>query len=92
MYLEWNRVRSHTDKIYFDYQGNREVDALAQSRRRANHLTAIFPSIWEKGGSIHVPPEEAPQVVRELHGSLGHVGLVWMRKYCLNNKILIPKL
>ena len=93
-------VMSHTKTRGFTHDGNREVDALAQSREdypdtvRAVFTNAVclLPTEWESEQGVVVPKGEADQILRKIHVAIGHSGLsrtrLWLRKI----KVSIPNL
>ena len=96
MRISWKWLRSHTDGQGPHFDGNREVDALAQKRSttdpaKVKKLALAVPRAWGIGSTIEVPESEADHIIETIHVSLGHVGSERLMKYLRAHDILIPK-
>ena len=96
MRISWKWLKSHTEGQGPHFDGNREVDALAQKRSTDGHaklkkLTLAVPEAWGTGGTIEIPESEADHIIKTIHVGLGHVGSQRLLKYLRAHDILIPK-
>ena len=94
--ISWKWLKSHTEGQGPHFDGNREVDALAQRRAtpgpaRLKRLALAVPQAWGTGGAIEVPETEADHIIETIHVNLGHVGSERLMKYLRAHDILIPK-
>ena len=94
--ISWKWLKSHTEGQGPHFDGNREVDALAQKRStigpaKIQRLTLAVPQAWSTGSTIDVPEAEADHIITTIHVSLGHTGSDRLRRYLKAHNIMIPK-
>ena len=96
MKIMWKWIKSHTEGTGPHFEGNREVDALAQSRplmrpAKLCRLTLALPQSWSNKGGQEVPESEADHIIKVIHEGLGHVGSLRLLRYLHAHDIMIPR-